>query len=194
MISENALATEFGVSRTTVRRVLQRLEFEGLVVTRQGVGTIVTTIDLKYLREVYALRLKLAELVGEFSSARLLNASIAALEELLEQCQKMRDQYDPEGLGRLYNAFQEEMNRAISNEPLRQISDQLFHRTARVWLQILPDLDWIEEVDYIRDEIRDVIKALRAGDLLTMAQVRRNHMSMLLSRTSRYLNGADIGS
>jgi DNA-binding GntR family transcriptional regulator len=65
MLSENQLASEFGVSRTPIRRVLQRLEFEGLVVSKQGIGTLVTIVDLQYLKEVYALRLKLSELAGE---------------------------------------------------------------------------------------------------------------------------------
>ena len=39
------LAREFGISRTPIRRVLQRLEYEGLVESRHGIGTIVTLID-----------------------------------------------------------------------------------------------------------------------------------------------------
>ena len=47
VIGENELAKEFGVSRTPIRSVLQRLNFEGLVDIRNGVGTVVTDIDLK---------------------------------------------------------------------------------------------------------------------------------------------------
>ncbi len=192
MLSENKLATEFGVSRTPIRRVLQRLEFEGLVVSKQGVGTLVTTVDLQYLREVYALRLKLARLVGELSPVRPSKEKIAVLESLLEQIETVRDQYDPQELAGLYNAFQDEMTPLIGNRPLREISEQLYHQTARVWLQILPDLDWAEEVNYVCYELRDVIDALRAGDMQTMAQVRRDHMAMLLTRTSNYLGSANI--
>jgi len=192
MLSENKLANEFGVSRTPIRRVLHRLEFEGLVVSKQGIGTLVTIVDLQYLKEVYALRLKLAEVIGELSPIRPSEEKIATLEELLEQVEAMRDQYKPQELARLYNTFQAEMTQLIGNRPLRAISDQLFHQTARVWLQILPDLDWDEEVNYVCDEIRDVIKALKTNNLQTMAQVRRNQMALLLARTSNYLGSADI--
>lgn len=41
VLFENSLAEEFGVSRTPVRQVLQRLAYEHQVETRTGVGTVV---------------------------------------------------------------------------------------------------------------------------------------------------------
>ncbi|MGH1484160.1 MAG: GntR family transcriptional regulator, partial [Geminicoccales bacterium] len=46
IIKERELANEFGVSRTPLRRVLQKLESDGLVLSKQGHGTVVTEIDL----------------------------------------------------------------------------------------------------------------------------------------------------
>ena len=46
MLHEGKLAQEFGVSRTPIRQVLQRLAFEHLLETRSGVGTVVSTLDL----------------------------------------------------------------------------------------------------------------------------------------------------
>lgn len=192
MLREEALATEFGVSRTPIRRVLHRLEFDGLVDINQRSGAIVTTVDLKSLKEVYALRLKLIELIAELSASRVSGEHITNLEQLLEQCRPMRDAYEPQKLARLYNAFHDEMLNVIGNNALRQISDQLFHQTSRVWLQILPDLEWVDEVDAMCDEIEQSIAALRAGDMPAVAQVRRDHMSMLLRRINNYLSSADV--
>ena len=55
---------EFEISRTPVRRVLARLESEGLVGALHGVGTIVTDIEIEELAQVYHLRLELAVLIG----------------------------------------------------------------------------------------------------------------------------------
>ncbi len=41
LLHEGQLATEFGVSRTPIRQVLQMLAYESLVETRSGIGTIV---------------------------------------------------------------------------------------------------------------------------------------------------------
>lgn len=193
VLKEEALATEFGVSRTPIRRVLHRLEYDGLVDISQRAGAIVTTVDLKSLREVYALRLKLFELVAELSTAHVSEDNIARLEEMRQELEQLRHQYEPEALARLYNSFHEEMLNVIGNKSLRQISDQLFHQTSRVWLQILPDLNWAEEVDIICEEITDVIEALRAGDMEAVARIRRNHLSRLLHRTNEYLSSADAG-
>lgn len=191
VLSENALAAEFGVSRTPVRSALRRLEFEGLVTSMAGVGTIVASVDLKFLKEVYALRMKLAELVGDLARSRVPNGMVTHLQELLGECQGMTDNYDPEAIARLYNEFHDEMLNIIANEPLREIYNQLFYQTARIWLDILPDLDWEEEVEITCQEIADVIEALKKEDMQAVARVRRDYMSSFLSRINSYLASAD---
>jgi DNA-binding GntR family transcriptional regulator len=182
-LSENILAKEFGVSRTPIRRILQRLEFEGLVTTKRGIGTIVTTIDLKSLKAVYAFRMKLHEITGGLCPVvRVSEEEMAALVDMRQQSGRLRDAYDPKALARLYNSFQELMLSFISNDPLRRVSEIYYFQTARLWLQILPDLSWPEEVDYITEEIDQVIEALRMGDMGAVGQVRRRHLVMNLNR------------
>lgn len=192
VLSENALANEFGVSRTPVRAALHRLEFEGLVSSLPGVGTMVSSVDLKFLKEVYAFRLKLAELVGELSTSRVPPQMIPNLEQLLEECRGMHEEYAPEAIARLYNRFHEEMLNIIGNEPLKEIYSRLFYQTARIWLQILPDLDWDEEVDLTCQEIEKVIEALQEEDMRKAALIRRDYMASFLARMNQYLASADM--
>lgn len=189
-LREGALAEEFGVSRTPIRRVLHQLAFERLVNISRGSGTVVTTVDLKSLKEVYALRLKLVELTGELAVSRVPPDLVDKLEALSAEVAAMEDNYDPASLGRLYNRFHALMLDVIGNRALRRFSDQLFHQTARVWLQILPDLNWEEEVAMIVEEVDDVTDGLRAGDMERVAQVRRKHMRMMLGRLNDYLGSA----
>lgn len=191
VLSENTLAAEFGVSRTPVRSALQRLEFEGLVTSMPGVGTIVASVDLKFLKEVYALRMKLAELVGDLARSRVPQTMVERLRELLSRCCEMAGQYDPEAIARLYNDFHDEMLNVIGNKPLRAISNQLYYQTARIWLEILPDLDWQKEVELTCQEIAEVIEALERDDMHAVARVRRDYMSSFLSRINSYLASAD---
>lgn len=192
MLSENALAAEFAISRTPMRRILRLLEFEGLVLSRQGVGTLVTTVDLKSLKEVYMLRIKLAELIGELSPTPSAEGDLAVLDRLLERLQTMSEKRDYEALGRINMEFNDALVRFISNLALRDISDRLYYQTARVWPQILPDMDWTEEVDYMATEIRQIAEALRQGDMRRVGQTRRDHISMSLSRIQRYLGLGNI--
>ncbi|MFA5595873.1 MAG: GntR family transcriptional regulator, partial [Trueperaceae bacterium] len=81
-LSETKLAEEFGVSRTPIRQVLQRLEFDGLVEAKHGIGTIVAAIDFMYLKQVYALRLKLITLIAELSPMHAPAGDLVILEDL----------------------------------------------------------------------------------------------------------------
>lgn len=188
-LSEGALAVEFGVSRTPIRRVLNRLEFEGLVESRHGVGTIVTTVDLETLSEVYALRMKLAELIGELSPVPPSDEVIAALEDLLKRCTALRTHRDPDEFSRINMEAQHELARLIGNRALHEVTIRLYNRTARIWLQLVPEMDWEQEVDVFGDELRELIRAMRAGDVRAAGYVRRNHISMSLLRMSRFLSG-----
>jgi len=192
MISENALATEFGVSRSRMRHVMWQLENDGLIHISKGSGAVITAVDIKSLKEVYVVRQKLIELVAELRPARIPDNTITNLETLLEQTRQIREQYDPTALGKLYYAFHLEMLNTIRNTFLKEITDKLYHRTARVWLQLLPDLDWNQEVDVMCDEIDNVIGALRHEDMATVAQVRRQHMAMLLRRINDYLGDVHV--
>ena len=187
MLSENALAEEFGVSRTPVRQALQRLEFEGLVASRRGIGTMVTTVDLMYLREVFALRLKLIDVIGELSPGRITDADVALLRAVRDDVAALTDRRDPTTLARHYVRFNRELSRAIGNQPLREIADRLFYQTSRVWMQILRDLDWRTEVEAVIDEVDRVTEALRRGDMREVARVRREHMVAMLRRLNAYL-------
>lgn len=193
-LSESELAAEFGVSRTPIRRALHRLEFDGLVESRRGVGTIVTTVDLRLLKEVLALRMKLAELIGELSPLPRSDEHIATIEALLERCEALHGRRDPEEFARINMQFQAELARAIGNRPLREIATRLYFQTARIWLQLVPELDWEEEITFFCNEISDVLEVMRAGDMTAVGLVRRNHISMSLIRMSRYLSGESGGA
>lgn len=56
MLGENALSSRFGVSRTPIRSVLQRLQENGFVKIIPGKGTFVEPIDIEIASELIYLR------------------------------------------------------------------------------------------------------------------------------------------
>ena len=194
MLSENILASEFGVSRTPIRRVLQRLEFDGLVTSKHGVGTLVTSLDFMYLKQVYALRLKLLDIIADLSAVHVSDGDLIILGELLGHAKTMYGECQPTELSRLYTHFNEELIRAIGNRPLREITDRLFYQTHRVWLQLLPEMDWAEEVDNVVNEFSEVLVGLRARDMKRVSEVRRDHFVRCLARINRHLSGLELGT
>jgi DNA-binding GntR family transcriptional regulator len=181
-LTEQALAAEFGVSRTPIRQVLDRLEHDRLVVQRLGSGTSVATIDTKEIRDVWAVRLKIAELIGDFvrlpAPAEVLDELAAIRSELVD----VRRSGDVKVLGRLYNRYHEAVLEVISNETLRRIHDQLYHQTSRVWLQFLPEMDIGAEIDVTAEEVDQTLEAMRGRSGAELARVRAMHMRLLLTR------------
>jgi DNA-binding GntR family transcriptional regulator len=186
-LTEEALATQYGVSRTPIRQVLDRLEHERLVDQRPGRGTTVATLDAKEIRDVWAVRLKIAELVGEFVRLPARPDVIEDLTKILAELEDVRESRDHRALGALYNRYHNSMLEVFANETLQRIYDQLYHQTARVWLQFLPEMDLDVEIDIMAEEVEETVEALqgRSGDRLT--EVRARHLRMLLDRFNHHV-------
>ena len=190
VIGETELAGEFNVSRTPIRRVLQRLHFEGLVDIRNGVGTVVTDIDLKTMKEVYDLRMYLSELIAELSPREITKDHLQAMEVLLERTKTMYDQRDSVAYGRLCNELHEVLISLIGSVPLLEITDNLYYRSARIWITYLPNLNWNEIISDQELETSEMFAAMKRNDLRGVVQVRRFYLHCTLSRISDYLKSS----
>ena len=189
-LSEEELAQEFNISRTPVRRVLGRLESEGLVEARHGVGTIVTDIDIEELAQVYELRLELAVLAGRLSPIPRSPADLDRIRALIARFDALPEEPDHRAFARLNMDFFAEVSAMIGNQPLREISERLYFQTSRIILKMMPRLNLIEEFAAFRREMDDILAAMEIGDLKSVGHLRRSHISMSFERMARYARGA----
>ncbi len=181
-LSEEELAAEFNVSRTPVRRVLTRLETEGLVEIHHGIGTIVTDVDLDKLAQVYPLRLELAALLGKLSPIPRSEADIARIRTLISRSEALEFAPDQQEFARLNMEFFFEVTAISGNQPLREISERLYFQTSRIVLRLLPILNLGEETAVFRIEMEEVLKAMEINDLEAVGHIRRAHISMSFTR------------
>ncbi len=186
-LTEEALAAEFGVSRTPIRQVLDRLEHERLVDQRPGSGTTVAIVDTKELRDVWAVRLKLAELIGEFVRLPAPPSVLEQLDAIGEELRGEHESMGPRELGVLYSRYHQTVLEVFSNETLRRIYDQLYYQTSRVWLQFLPEMDLASEIATMAEEVRQTRAALTGSSGEDLAEVRSQHMRMLLDRFNQHI-------
>ena len=56
IVSENQLAEYLNMSRTPIREAIRRLEADGILISRQGYGTIVKMLTLKDIEDVFEVR------------------------------------------------------------------------------------------------------------------------------------------
>ena len=189
-LMEQELASEFNVSRTPVRRVLTRLESEGLIESRHGAGTFVTRIDVELLSEAYQFRMALAALAGQLSPIRPDAAFLAQFEELLGECEAAKQAGTLERFGILNMRFSQLCYQLIGNRPLQRISEQLYFLTSRIMLELTPSDKLEAEFDFFILEIREVLSALRIGDMEAHGYIRRAHLSMNVTRLMLYKQAA----
>jgi DNA-binding GntR family transcriptional regulator len=184
-LAEEELAREFEVSRTPIRRVLSRLESEGLLESRHGVGTFVTDVDIDALSQVFQLRMELAVLIGRLDPIPRTAADLARVRAILDRCDEAKAP-DAKVLARINMDFFQELSAMIGNAPLREISERLYYLTTRIWLKSVPHLNFRDEIIVFRREVADILAAMEVGDLEAVGHIRRSHISMSVKRMKRY--------
>lgn len=181
-LSEEKLAEEFGVSRTPLRRVLGRLESEGLLKSVQGVGTMVTDVDIEELSQTYQLRMELAELIGRLSPVGVTPALVERFREILRRCDDLVGTPDPRCFAQINMNFLHVLLDLTENEPFREMSERLYYKTTRIWIKSIARMDLAEEIQIFRREVADVLTAVEIGDLEAVGHIRRSHISMSFTR------------
>jgi DNA-binding GntR family transcriptional regulator len=185
-LSEEELAEEFSISRTPVRRVLGRLEADGLIEARHGVGHIVTSVRLDELEQIFHLRMELAVLIGRLSPIPRAAEDLDRIKALIARCDALSKEPQYRAFSRLNMDFFSEIAAMTGNTPLREISERLYFQTSRIWLQMMPRLNLAEEFAVFRREMEDVLAAAETGDLEAVGHIRRAHISMSFARMMRY--------
>ncbi|MGK9168429.1 GntR family transcriptional regulator [Inquilinus limosus] len=189
-LSEEELAEEFQTSRTPIRRVLARLESEGLVEPRHGVGTIVTDVEIEDLAQVYRLRTELALLIGRLSPLPWTAEDLDRVRSLIAQCDLDHHATDRRAYARLNMDFFMALSSMTGNQPLREINERLYFQVVRVVLKLMPKLGLAEEIAAFRREMEEVLAAAEIGDLEAIGHIRRAHISMSFTRMMRYAERA----
>jgi DNA-binding GntR family transcriptional regulator len=87
-LDEVSLATSFGVSRTPVREVLQKLASSGLVELRPRRGAIVARISIGRLVEMFEVMAELEGMCGRLAARRMTSGEHDALAAALAACRK----------------------------------------------------------------------------------------------------------
>lgn len=181
-LSEETLAAEFGTSRTPLRRALARLEDEGLIQTQHGVGTIVTDVDLAEMGRTYELRRELAGLAGRLSPVAVTPDIITRAHEFVLRGRALARSPDAREFARLNMDFFHFGAALTENEALRETSERLYYRTARIWLKSISRLDLGDEVRIFLSELEQTAAAIEGHDLLAAALIRQAHISMCEAR------------
>jgi DNA-binding GntR family transcriptional regulator len=183
VIREGELADEFGISRTPIREILQKLGFAGLVEARNGVGTIVTKRTFEEIKQIYQIRLQLAALIGDLTPNNCREEDTSIVEKLLHQAHLLVDHFDPGEYWRVNHEAHFAIGRLIGNAPLREMWDRYYFQVASFWYQVIEN----EPVDVSKSlvrELEDILEAMRRNDAAAVGYIERNYISYGFERVS----------
>ena len=178
----DALADEFEVSRTPVRTVIQRLESEGLAITKHGVGTAVTELDVAHARDGWLFRIQLAELIGRLNPKPGRIAVLEQLEKIHQECQELKPSSPVRAFARLDVKLHDFKCSLIGNPHLRRSYDEMYYRSVRAWFHFVPQLDFETERTALLNDISQTLQAVRRGDVAAVGFITRNAVSEGLYR------------
>ena len=187
ILNESKLAKRFKISRTPLRPVLQKLKHEGLVTIKNGVGTIVTGIDMKELKDIYDIRMMLIGTIDNFSTNIIQPIHIKETEKIIKKAKLLFKNKNAIKYAILCNNLEDIILNLISNEPLREITGILYYRVARIWFTFLPNMNWEHVIKIFIKELNEVLNALKKNDIKKLGFVRKKALQNILDDISEFI-------
>jgi len=158
VLREKELAEEFKTSRTPIREAFIRLEQDGLVKIFPNLGTIVSEVSFKQLKDVFELRSYLVRLSGRLAAARIASEELDRGRELVE---KMKVEQDVRERMRLDMEIHDLINQAARNQELVKTLAGLRDKAVRIWAF---DRSEAPSLENIAEEFEEILDALERRD------------------------------
>ncbi|MEW5724418.1 MAG: GntR family transcriptional regulator [Thermodesulfobacteriota bacterium] len=159
ILNEKVLADEFGVSRTPLREVLIRLEWDQLVRILPRTGSMVSEIEFPKMMNTYQIRFEIEDLLGRLSTPNVTEEHMARLAALETKCAALYENKDTRALVQIDLTFRDLLFSSANNPVLETISNYLYNLTLRLWIITLPRGAWAVEVEAMHHEIQETLKA-----------------------------------
>ena len=132
ILNEQKLAKDFGVSRTPLREVLTRLEWEKLVRVLPRTGSMVTEIEFQKMVNVFQIRFEIEDLAGRLAAENVTPAQLERILAIKEECLQLTEGLDNKALAKIDNQLRQVVYEAANNDTLTGISDFLQSQTQRL--------------------------------------------------------------
>ncbi len=131
IIEEKKIADEFNVSRTPVREALLRLSSCSMIEMIPRIGTYVSQIDIKTVKNAYQVRKRLEAFAVELASVNISDSDIKELMDIPKRMETYKGNQDYEKYIDDDYKFFKIVRNSTRNEKLVEILDDLNNITAR---------------------------------------------------------------
>ena len=185
VLNEQTLATEFNISRTPLRTVLFRLEWEHLIKILPRTGIQVTELELNRIMNVYQARLEIEDAIGRMAAKRFAPAHFEQFEKLLKTCDNLLNNKNPKALAAVDFSIKDIFHQAAGNPYLKEISERLYALTFRLWyfnMLKMDDDEWNREIISVKNELIDLSAVLSKKQPMDVGKTRKTHLLKHLER------------
>lgn len=181
VLRELDLAREFGVSRTPIRSALQRLTQAGLIESRDGFGTLVTDLDFEEIEDIYHMRIRIAESIGQMNPRDISESQRQQGRELARRAQALRLEFDIVDYWIINHDQHNLIAEIIGNGALRHMWNHFYYLSARVWYRHA-QYEALDAAESLVSETAEVARALAENNALALGRVQANYISYGLAR------------
>lgn len=170
---QETIATEYGVSRMPVREAFKELEASGLISTQIHKGSVVKSIPMEQIEELFDLRVILESELLERSLPKMTEAHFAVTKELLPQLEAAYINDDISQWGKLNWEFHKSLYAAADRVQTLAIVQGINVQTDRyIRLQLLLTAGKKEaELEH-----RELLRLCEKGDVKKAVQFLRKHI------------------
>jgi DNA-binding GntR family transcriptional regulator len=157
-VVESSLARQLGVSQAPVREAIRDLVLMGFVVTEPYKGTSVRSFSPEELWEVYTVRAALESLGARLAAARLTEADVETLRQILDGMLDAGRKQDLDRMTQLDNDFHRTIIQISGNDLLYQLWQTLQFGYWTIVTAKMSSFD-LEHLAVRHEELLDALKS-----------------------------------
>jgi DNA-binding GntR family transcriptional regulator len=190
-LPEPELCQLFGVGRAVVRRVLERLAYEGIVALRPNKGAVIAEPSPEETREIFEARRSLERVLVELAVQRASARDIATLRRQLADEHEAMHRFDQPSWARLASDFHLRIAGLAGNSILQRYLSELVSRCSLIVGVYEPPGNAPCE----HDEHADIVNCIEARDAPGAISRMEAHLRELEERieTSRMQGEKSLG-
>ena len=185
-VDEQALAVDYGISRTPLREALKVLASEGLVTLKPRRGCYVTEISERDLDEVFKIMAMLEGECARISAARATSAELDTLTRIHADLEKAATSRNIDSFFEANQAFHHELQRIADNRWLLHVIEDL---RKVIKLSRHHSLFSDGRLEQSLAEHRAILDALSARDADAAEQHMRDHIRSGREALARMADG-----
>jgi DNA-binding GntR family transcriptional regulator len=172
-LRQDAIAAELGVSRIPVREALRQLEAEGLVVLSPHAGSVVSSLSLREIRELFEIRAVIEGDLLRRAIPRARPEDLARAAEILEEYEAALEVEDIAAWGALNWRFHSALY-APAGRPLTMGIVHGLHLNSDRYLRM--QLALARGVPRAKEEHRAILRTVREGDAQHSVSLLSSHI------------------